>query len=378
VWTSRVIAIAIVAFIAIIAAYMFISGGREPASTAASMTTTITVTKTATTTITTTAVETTTVPKTVTFTQTVTQAVPQVEEKLVLVDALGRTIVVEKPAERVVALAPSITEDICSLGLCNRLVGVDIFSRDVPGVPEGVVDVGGYWQPSSEKIAELKPDLVLACSGVPAQEQMAQQLEGLGIRVFFLRCDKARGFDDIYWDLRAIATLLGKAETADKVIELMEERVSTLEKELANTTRPDVALLVYLQENGAWVAGGGTFQDTVIAVAGGSNVFHGLYGWQMVGYEELVSRDPDYIIVTGMTPADFNRTIALAEKTPLRETKAFREGRLCVLYGAAANALNRPSPGVVDAAYLLASILHPDLVEPPERLAGSYTCMHQS
>jgi len=350
-------------------------GGVAPA------TATVTVTAITTSTVTTTMIETetatvtTTVPEAVTT--TVVETHTRVEKRVVLVDALGRTVELEKPAERVVALAPSITEDVCSLGLCSRLVGVDSFSKSLPGVPSDAADVGGYWQPSSESIAGLKPDLVLACSGVPAQEQMTRQLEGLGVKVFFLRCDRARSLDDIYWDLRAVAALLGEPQAADHVIESMRERVASLEERLANTTRPSVALLVYLQENGAWVAGGGTFQDTVIDLAGGSNVFHSLYGWQMVGYEELVSRDPDYILVTGMTRADFNRTIELMEKTPLHETKAFREGHVCVLYGAATDALNRPSPGIVDAAYLLASILHPGVVEPPERLAGNYTCLGQ-
>jgi len=320
---------------------------------------------------------TTTVPETVTATTTVVETHTRIEKRVVLVDALGRTVELERPAERVVTLAPSITEDVCSLGLCSRLVGVDSFSKSLLGVPSEAADVGDYWQPSSESIARLKPDLVLACSGVPAQEQMTQQLEGLGVKVFFLRCDRARSLDDIYWDLRAVAALLGEPQAADRVIESMRERIALLEERLANTTRPSVALLVYLQENGAWVAGGGTFHDTVVALAGGANAFHSLYGWQMVGYEELVSRDPDYIFVTGMTQADFNRTIELMEKTPLRETKAFQEGHVCVLYGAATDALNRPSPGIVDAAYLLASILHPGAVEPPERLAGNYTCLGQ-
>lgn len=313
-----------------------------------------------------------------TIVETSTATVTATATRIVLVDALGRSIVLEKPAERIVTLAPSITEDVCSLGLCSRIVGLDSYSKTVEGVPSNATVVGGYWNPSPEKIAALHPDLVLACSGVPYQERMAPQLEQLGIRVFFLRCDRARDLNDIYWDLRAVATLLGRPEAADKVIEGMRERVARLEEALANMTRPSVALLVYLQKNGAWVAGGGTFQDTLVNLAGGTNVFHSLHGWQMVGYEEILSKNPDYIVVTGMSPADYNRTIALFESTPLKNARAFREGHVCVLYGEAANRLNRPSPGVVDAAYLLAHLLHPDKVEAPAGLAESYHCLGQS
>ncbi|BEP17339.1 ABC transporter substrate-binding protein [Pyrofollis japonicus] len=333
---------------------------------------TVTVTSPVTLTASKTLTETSTIEKTATT--TLVKKETRTLTRVVLVDALGRKVVLEKPAARVVSLAPSITEDVCSLGLCDRLVGVDDFSKTVKGLPKNVVTVGGYWQPSTEKVVALKPDLVLACSGVPSQERMAKQLEGMGVKVFFLRCSRAKSLDDIYWDLSAIASLLGKPEAADKVIKEMQQRVAELEKALANTTRPSVALVVYLEKNGAWVAGGGTFQDTLITLAGGSNAFHSLYGWQVVGFEDMLAKNPDYVIVAGMSPSDYNKTLEFFKTTPLKELKAYREGHICVLYGKATDRINRPSPGIVDAAYLLASILHPGKVEPPSSLADSYKC----
>ena len=330
---------------------------------------------TTTTTLTVTKVSKATMTSPVTLVKTRTVTSTSVAKEIVLIDALGRKIVLQKPASRVVSLAPSITEDICALGLCNSVVGVDSFSKSVKGLPSNVVDVGGYWQPSVEKILSAKPDLVLACSGVPAQEAMAKQLESIGIKVFFLRCDKARNLDDVYWDLEAIATLLGHPGKAQKLVEMLKARVEELEKRLSNTTKPGVALVVYLQKNGVWVAGGGTFQDNLISLAGGRNVFHEAYGWRMVGFEDLLAKNPDYVIVTGSSRASVNKTLAFFETSPLKSLKAFRERHVCVVYGSATDRIDRPSVGVIDAAYILASILHPDKVKPPAPYASEIACI---
>ena len=337
-----------------------------------------TVVSTTTVTVTATSSTVTTKPVTVVKTATSTVTSTVTAKEIVLVDALGRKIVLAKPASRIVSLAPSITEDVCALGFCDKIVGVDSFSKSVKGLPSNVVDVGGYWQPSVEKILGAKPDLVLACSGVPAQEAMAKQLESAGVKVFFLRCDRARGLSDIYWDLTAIATLLGKPDAAKTVISSMKARINELEKLLANTTKPSVALVVYLGKNGAWVTGGGTFQDTLITLAGGKNAFHYLYGWQMVGFEDFIKASPDYVIVTGMTKTVYNKTKEFFGKTVLKNLKAYKEGHVCVVYGEATNKVNRPSVGIVDAAYLLAAILHPDKVKPPTSLEGYYACIKPS
>ena len=362
-------AVVVAALVGIALGYYAAAPGGAPATTVTVPSAT-TLTKTSTTTVTKTAATTVTAVHTATVTATST--------RIVLVDALGRTLVLERPAKRVVSLAPSITETICMMGLCSHLVGVDKYSLSVKGVPRNVTVVDGYWNPSPEKIVEAKPDLVLGCAGVPNQERMARLLEQEGLRVFFLRCDMAKTWNDIQWDVRAIGVLLGNKTAADRVIAWMNGGLANLSKELVNVTRPRVALLVWVQANGAWVAGGGTFQDTIISTAGGTNAFHNLYRWQMVSYEQLLAAKPDYIIagtMGGRSAAE--KMLETLKSTPLNNTKAFREGHVCVVYGDADNALNRPSPRAVLAAWLLAHILHPDRVAAPKGLEG-YVCLGQA
>jgi len=347
------------------------AGTEQPATVTVTNERTIVSTRLSATTVTQTVVTSTVVSTTVTKTLTT--------ERLVLVDALGRTVTLEEPPERLVSLAPSITEEIVMLNASSRLVGVDSFSKNIPGVPADVVDVGGYWSPSPEKIIQAKPDLVLACSGVPAQERLANQLEPAGLKVFFTRCDRSRDWRDIEWDVAALGKLLAAEQAATKLIAWMEESLAGLAESLANVTRPTLALIVYLQDKGAWVAGGGTFQDTVVATAGASNVFHSLYGWQMVGYEEIVAKNPSYIVATTMgDAAAANKTLQRIAATPVAETDAWRSGHVCVAYGDLVDALSRPSPRAVLAAQALAALLHPDHVEKPGSLKGWFICNQPS
>ena len=357
--------------VGIAAGYLALGG--HGAATAATVTETTATTKTITSpvTVTATVTSTTVTTKVATTTTTATSVKTVVKTRVVLVDALGHTVTLPAPARRVVSLAPSITEEIVMMNLSSRLVGVDSFSKKIPGVPSTAVDVGGFWNPSPEKILAARPDLVLACSGVPQQEKMANQLSEQGVRVFFLRCDRARGWSDIAWDVSAIGTLLGAQEAAEKLNHWMTTRVEEIQRSVANETKPSIALVVYLGDKGVWIAGGGTFQDTMIATAGARNVYHSVYGWQMVSYEDLIAKNPSYIFITVMGGRDAaNKTLEKIAGTPLASTKAAKEGHICIIYDGLTDAANRPSPRAVLAAQALAATLHPGKVQPPKGIEG--------
>ena len=385
-WQALMAAVVVVLVVAV--GYVAVSG-RSGGATVSTVVSTVVVEKTVTTTVpetvTLTTATTSTISRTVVATSTVTRQVTETvtatveRTRIVLVDALGRRVELEGSAERVVSLAPSITETILMLNMSSKLVGVDSFSKKMPGVPENVVDVGGFWQPSPEKIAEARPDLVLACSGVPRQEALAEQLAGEGFKVFFLRCDRARDWRDIEWDTEAVATLLGNVSAGERLVAWMEERLARLAEALTelNESRPSTALIVYLSPNGIWVAGGGTFQDTMISTAWGSNVYHSLYGWQMVSYEDLASKNPETLLLTAPDKTGAAKALEKLEQTPLAGIRAWKSGRVCVLYGPAADAVSRPSPRAVYGAELLAVLLHPAIngtLDTPKELLGGTLC----
>ena len=318
-----------------------------------------------------------TIPKIITSTTTAVETKTIEKQYRLVVDAIGNLVELEEPPKTIASLAPSITEIICLLGSCNRLVVVDSFSTQIEGVPRDISDAGGYWSPSIEAIVEASPDIVFLCSGVPTQEQLGEQLLSYGISIFYLRCDRARDIDDILWDVEAVATIIGV--DSEPLVASIRDRISRLRELLVatNTTPPSIVLIVYLDEKSIWVAGGGTFQDYIITTSGGSNSFSNLYGWQMIGFEHLVARDPDYIVITAMGPEDVEKIVDIVEGSLLAESRAYSSGNICILYGDAADVISRPGPRIADAVYLLASILYRGYldVEVPEYLEGSYSCL---
>ncbi len=316
-----------------------------------------------------------TVTLTVTEARYVTETVTVTEARALVVDALGRLVEVPR-AERVVSLAPSITEIVCALGCCGRLVGVDAYSNYPPEVAEAVEEgrvavVGGYWNPDPERIVALEPDVVLASSSVPAHRALAEVVDAA---VVYLRAGGARSFEDVYADIALVDAALGCPADAEDVIESVRSRVEAVRARLEGAEAVPVLVLLGVPEWGVWAAGGGTFIDAVVTAAGGSNVASRLHGWVMLGPEELASMRPRVVLVALMAADAPSAEAALGAWRAALAEAGLEYERICVLWGPANDVVTRPGPRLGQAVELVASILHPDLVEPPEGLSGYVLC----
>lgn len=283
-------------------------------------------------------------------------------------DALGRTIVIERPPTRIVSTIPSITEEIFALGAGGRIVGVDSYSNYPPEivsmVKEGrVVDVGGPWTLDIEKIVRLRPDIVFMCRGVkPHETQFAPKLEEAGVKTFFLRCDAARNDIDVYTDIRLLAQVLGLEESGERLIREIRSRIENVTTVLArlNLTRPRVLVLFGPPSWGLWSAGGDTFINWAISTAGGVNIASRYSGWPQLSYEEILRADPDIVIVSvmGIDPSKVREELA---QTPIKDTKAWRNGRVYIVTGEVNDILTRPGPRIGYAVEILAKLFYPEV-----------------
>ena len=308
----------------------------------------------------------TTVTQPMTLPTTVTTTVVTSWPRIV-VDALGREVEFDKPPVRVVSAIPSITEHLFTLGLGDRVVGVDKYSNWPPEVLElveqgKIVVVGEPWTLDVEKIASLKPDLVLMCRGVKPQEtQFAPKLEEMSIKTFFLMCDAAKNQYDIYMDIRTLGKVFGVEQRAEVVIESIQQKIDSVTSRLVNVTKkPKVLQLVGPPSWGLWSAGGDTFISWLITTAGGTNIASQYSGWPRLSPEFILSQDPEIIIIATMN-VDPKSLFEEVSQSFLTNTTAWRSGRVYVLTAEADDMISRPGPRIADALAMISQIIHPEV-----------------
>lgn len=288
-----------------------------------------------------------------------TQAPPSpTPDELTFIDGLNRPVTLEKPAQKIVSVAPSNTEILYALGAGSQVVGRDSFS-DYPEEAKTLPDVGGGWgELNTEQIVALQPDLVLAAQ-INTAEQV-KTLEDLGLTVYYL--PNPKDFDGLYANLQTVARLTGRESETETLIASLKERVSAVEEKVASiSARPLVFYeLDSTDVNAPYTSGPGTFIDLLISMAGAENLGHTLQGeWVQVSVEELIRRNPDYILLGdyvwgGIKPED------VAARPGWDAISAVKEGRVLPFDD---NLVSRPGPRLVDGLEALAKALHPDVFQ---------------
>lgn len=275
-----------------------------------------------------------------------------------LKDGLNREIMFEKPAARIISIAPSNTEVLFAVGAGAQVVGRDEFSD----YPEQVADIanvgGGFGQLNTEAMVSLNPDLVLASELTPAEQVDA--IEKLGMKVYLL--PNPQTIEEMYENLRIVGQITGHTQDAEKMIAELKARVKAVDDKLAPLeTRPLVFYeLDSTDPNAPWTAGMGSFIDTLIARAGGVNLGSKLKdAYAQISIEQLLLDQPDVIVLGdytwgGVTPED------LTARQGWTDLEAVKQGKI---YTFDDNLVSRPGPRMVDGLELLAKLLHPDLFD---------------
>lgn len=283
---------------------------------------------------------------------------------VVVVDGTGDDVVILEKPERIVSMAPSVTELIFYLGVLDRLVGVDKYSDWPPIVVEmreagELANIGGFYTPSIEAILELQPDLVVGVASAPPHIEAKRILEGYGIPVILLP-------NSSIYDVAESAVILGRATG-----ELIKGYEITIAIKMAAGYAIDLSrgleeipgvAIVWI--NPLFVVGSATWQHEILDIAGIENVYGDLEGWPMVSAESLLERAPSIIIMTGhnygLTPEDLISYLEEQLGDAVQEIPAIAEGKIYMLGGDYGNIFNRPSPRTVLAIYVLLVVAHPD------------------
>jgi len=214
-----------------------------------------------------------------------------------VIDDSGEQVKLAQPAQRIVSLAPHITEQLYAVGAGAQLVGAVEFSN-YPEAAKRLPRVGGYSRIDLEAVLRLKPDLVV---GWPSGNdgQMLERLEEIGFSVYR---SEPKHLEDIAREMLKLGILTGHAQQGTAQAAAFEAEV----KRLGSMNRGKPPLKVFYE---IWNRPLMTVNDThlisdVIRLCGGENVFADLTGLTpTISEEAVIAADPDLIIASGMDEA---------------------------------------------------------------------------
>jgi iron complex transport system substrate-binding protein len=214
------------------------------------------------------------------------------------VDSDGRRVTLKAPAQRIVSLAPHVTEQLFAAGAGSKIVGVSEYS-DYPEEAKSLPRVASSGTLNLEMVLALKPDLVVAWR-LEATAAALTRLEALGVPVFY---SEPRRLAQIPQAIEALGELAGTLETAKPLARTLREELARLDSEY-NARRP-VTVFYQISERPLMTIGGGQFVSDAIDLCGGRNIFAGATVMApMVNVESVIAADPEAIVTARPDPAD--------------------------------------------------------------------------
>lgn len=278
---------------------------------------------------------------------------PVMAEGLTLTDMLDREVTLKGPAERVVALAASDVEILYAIGAGDALVGRGTYCN-YPAEALEVQDVQSGAETNLEQIVALTPDVVI----MPKMAQDMAQVEALEKAGVAVVMTDPQNIEGVHQAILLLGAVTGKAEEAEKVSNTLKERLDAV-AEKAKEKKLDAS--VYFEtsplEWGLWTAGKGTFMDEIAQILGVKNAFGDLEGWQAISPEQVIARDPDYIITTTMYMGEGPTPLEeLTGRAGWENVKAIKNGQC---YNADGDEITRPGPRLADAAEALFAFIYP-------------------
>jgi len=260
---------------------------------------------------------------------------------LEIIDDRGKRVRLERPPQRIVSILPSLTEMVCDLGQCARLVGVDRYSNH-PASVKMLPRVGGGLDPNIEAVLALRPDLVLLATSSSA----AARLESLGLKVAAL---EPRRYADVQRVLLEVGRILG-VPGAQGVWQGIEAGVLAAADALPAGSR---GKRVYFEVNNApYAAGDASFIGETLRRLGQVNIVPADLGpFPRINPEFVVRADPDLIMVGDATFA------GMSERPGWAGMRAMRSGRVCVFDPVQSDLMVRAGPRIAEAAHAMAACL---------------------
>ncbi len=262
-------------------------------------------------------------------------------EGIAVTDDRGKSQQFAQSPQRIVSVLPSLTESVCALGACSRLVGVDRYSNWPVSVKK-LPQVGGGLDLNIEAIVRLKPDVVLAAMSSRAGER----LEQLGIKVLMF---EPSSHDQVKTSLQRLDALLG-TQQADTLWRKVEEDFVQAVKLLPASARG--AKAYFEVDRTPYAAGETSFIGQTLGKLGLQNIVgKSLGAFPKINPEFVVQQQPDVIILSQRHAAE------LPQRPGWKQLKALQNNAVCELNASEGDVVVRSGPRLAEGAKMLAQCI---------------------
>ena len=258
-----------------------------------------------------------------------------------LKDDLGRMTHWAGPPQRIVSMVPSLTETVCALGACAKLVGVDRYSN-FPASANALPKLGGMDDSNVEMITALKPDVVL----VAPSSRVAERLQSLGLTVVTL---DTKSYADVQRVLGKVGELLA-VQDPQELWHTIEAGVGAAVQSLPPSAR---GTRVYFEAaSGPYGAGATSFMGELLTRLGVQNIIPASMGpFPKINPEFVVRANPDVIMLSQRDAG------GVTDRPGWNRTTAVRDKRICLFTSDEGDVLVRPGPRLAEAAQIMARCL---------------------
>jgi iron complex transport system substrate-binding protein len=271
-----------------------------------------------------------------------------------LTDEIGRSINISQAPRRIVSLAPGITETLYELGLDDKIVGVTSYCN-WPLRARQKPQIGGFTNPSIEKIVSLKPDLIIATADGNRKDTV-DQLERIGLPVYVTNPSNT---DRILKSILHIGEITDQVNVAGGLVKKLQKRLDNIAAQTRNKRKPRVFFQIGLEP--VITVGKGTLINEVINLAGGINIAgNDAARYPRYSAEGIMAGSPDIILFAPMAnDKEFAAVKSYWQK--LAKIPVIKNNKIYLID---TDLISRASPRIFDAIEKIALIFHPDIKIP--------------
>jgi iron complex transport system substrate-binding protein len=268
-------------------------------------------------------------------------------------DNFGNEVIIEEPPQRIVSLSPCNTEILFAVGAGDQVVGGTTYDT-YPPEAVNLSKIGGFSTVDIEAVVNLTPDLVLAEYG--NGEETINALKNMNLTVVSLN---PKTLDDILDNILLVGNITGNDETSLLLTTDMKQKIENISaqtKDIPDSNKPTVLYVVW--HDPMYAAGTGSYPNDLLTIAGGMNIVDG-DGWPIIDLEQIIDRNPEIIICSGMGGGSYTIMEAITENEVLSTVDAIKNNKVYPISDP--NVMELAGPRIVEGLTELYGYIEPEI-----------------